>query len=596
MRTSLLALLLVALFPFAAAAAENDAISITLDPLGDDEQGNVVARVSFRFATPPEVPPETGLFLQGSILQNGQVLRNFRMAVPVELQGPLTTIQTFTSGPVEVEVRLVMPLEEALPAIVTKAVQTFTVAKTNKPYVPSESDGAEAAILDGIVPDSIGAVKIRAPRRDVAPNLFIVNVDILPPVKRVEFWVEGKKVLARNAPPYSAELDLGKLPKRVEVRVVGYDDKGRYVDADAFIVNERETPLEVKITRTQTPDGVSHVKLSVQNPKNTAIKSVVLYAGDRKLQEWARPPYAISIANATLAADEFLRASVVDDTGYEAADLLFLKGDRYTEEIEVNVVELPVVVTDGNGAPIQNLTQSSFTVLENGKPQKIESFNFAANLPISVGVLIDHSGSMEKRMEDAKTAARNFFRSIIRKNDRAFVAGFAGDPTRNAPFVSDLSLLDAQVSAIPDAGGGTSLHDAIITGLYRFRNVQGRKALIVITDGDDTTSRLAYDDMLQYARASRVPLYFIGIGFGFGEVGGPGKMKALAQESGGAAYFIRGVKQLDTTYAQLENDLRSQYLISYHAESTKKDQSYRTVEVKVDQKDARVRTIRGYIP
>ena len=595
MRRSILALLLVALAPF-ARAAENDAITITLDPLGDNDQGGVVTRISFRFATPPEVPPETGLILQGSILQNGQVLRNFRMNVPLNLQSPLSTIQTFAEGPAEVEVRLVMPLEEALPAIVTKATQTFTVAKTNKPYIASEEDGAEAVMAEGIVPEVTGAVKIRVPRRDVAPNLFIVNVDVLPPVKRVEFWVEGKKVMARNAPPYSAELDLGKLPKRVEVRAIGYDDKGRYVDADAFIVNERETPLEVKITRTQTPDGVSHIKLSVQNPKNTTIKTVALFAGDRKLTEWAHPPYAVNIANAALAKDEFLRASVIDDTGYEAADLLFLNGDRYIEEIEVNIVELPVAVSDATGAPVQNLKESNFSVFENGKPQKIESFNFASNLPISVGVLIDHSGSMEKRMEDAKQAASKFFRSIIQKNDRAFIAGFAMDPTRNAPFVSDVSLLDAQVSAIPNAGGGTSLYDAIITGLYRFRNVQGRKALIVITDGDDTTSRMSYDDMLQYARASRVPLYFIGIGFGVGEFGGPGKMRSLAAESGGVAYFIRDVKQLDSAYVQLEKDLRSQYLISYHAESTKKDQAYRTVEVKVDQPGAKVRTIRGYIP
>jgi hypothetical protein len=132
-------------------------------------------------------------------------------------------------------------------------------------------------------------VKIRAPRRDVAPNLFIVDVDVLPPVKRVEFWVEGKKVLARNAPPFNAELDLGTLPKRVEVRAVGYDAQGRYVDADAFVVNERDTPLELKITRTITPDGVSHFKLSLQNPKGTGIKNVVLYAGDQKLHEWTRP-------------------------------------------------------------------------------------------------------------------------------------------------------------------------------------------------------------------------------------------------------------------------------------------------------------------
>jgi VWFA-related protein len=273
-----------------------------------------------------------------------------------------------------------------------------------------------------------------------------------------------------------------------------------------------------------------------------------------------------------------------------------MSGDRYIEELEVNLVELPVTVSDLAGAPIANLEQKSFTVLENGKPQKLSSFNFAANLPISVGVLLDHSGSMEKRMKDAKGAAVEFFKSIIKKNDRAFIGGFAGDPTRNAPFVSDVMSLEAQVNAVPDAGGGTALYDAIVTGLYRFRNVQGRKALIVITDGDDTASRLAYDDMLTYARSSRVPLYFIAIGMSFADIGGPGKMKSLAAETGGVAYFIRNVTQLGETYRLLEQDLRSQYLLSYHTESTKKDTAYRPIEVKVDRPDARVRTIRGFIP
>ena len=417
MRKTLAAVLLIALSSLAArpgARRRPKPITITLEALGDTEQG-VAARISFRFAAPPEVPPETGLFLQGSLLQGGQVIRNFRFPIAPNSTNAITTVQTFAEGEVEVEVRLVMPIEEGSPVIVAKVAEKFTVAKTNKPYVASEEDGAEAVLAEGVMPETVGAVKIRAPRRDVAPNLFIVDVDVLPPVKRVEFWVEGKKVLARNAPPYNAELDLGTLPKRVEVRAVGYDAQGRYVDADAFVVNERDTPLELKITRTVTPDGVSHFKLSLQNPKGTSIKNVVLYAGDQKLHEWTRPPYAIDIPTARLAGSEFVRASAFDDTGYEASDLLFLSGERYIEEMEVNVVELPVTVTNAAGMPIADLTEANFTILENGKPQKISSFNFAANLPLSLGVLLDHSGSMEKRMEDAKTAAIEFFRSIIRQ-------------------------------------------------------------------------------------------------------------------------------------------------------------------------------------
>jgi Ca-activated chloride channel family protein len=594
-RSTVLAFALLALSAFAQEPTRP--ITVAIEPLGDTETA-VAVRVSFRFAQPAEVEPGAELFLQGSFMQGGQVIRNFRYPITRESGSAMRTVQAFAPGAVEVEVRIVMPIDEGAPVIVAKVAETFTIAKTGTPYVATVEDGAEALLAEGVLPETVGAVKIRAPRRDVAPNLFIVDVDVLPPVKRVEFWVEGKKVLARNAPPYNAELDLGTLPKRVEVRAVGYDAQGRYVDADAFVVNERDTPLELKITRTTTPDGVSHFKLSLQNPKGTTIRNVILYAGDQKLHEWIRPPYAISIPTARLAGHEFVRASAFDDTGYEASDLLFLNGERFIEEMEVNLVELPVTVNDAGGLPLASLVQSNFTVLENNKPQKISSFNFAANLPISVGVLLDHSGSMEKRMDDAKTAAIDFFKSIIRKNDRAFIAPFASEPARTTPFVSDVATLEAQVNAVPVAGGGTALYDAIVTGLYRFRNLQGRKALIVITDGDDTTSRLSYDEMLTYVRASRVPLYFIGIGFGFGpgSLGGPGKMRALAAETGAVAYLIRNTKQLPEAYKAIEQDLRSQYLLSYHTESTKKDRAYRAIEVKVDRPDAKVRTIRGFIP
>lgn len=587
MRKLVLPMLL--LFAFSAAAED---LAVRVEPLGDTDEG-VVTRVTFRFLSPLDASPEAVLSIQGSFLQDGRVIRNFRHRIPDDRPSKISTIQTFPVGNLEVEVRLMQDNTGENVTVLQKVTSgTIVIEKTGKPYVAEVDDGAEAVFAEGVLPETVGAVMIQPPQRDVAPNLFIVNVDVQPPVTRVEFFVEGKKILARNAPPYRAELDLGKLPKRVEVRAVGYDRQGRYVDADAFIVNERETPLEVKITRTETPDAVSHFKLSVMNPKGTNIRSVTLFAGDKKLIEWDGPPYAIDLPKARLEGIEFVRAAVIDETGYEASDLLFLDGQRYMETMDVNVVELPVSVSDRSGAPIGNLERKNFTVLENGKPQKISDFNFAANLPISIGVLIDHSGSMEKRIDDAKAAAVSFFRRTIKKNDRAFIAAFASDPARNTPFVSEIATLEAQVAAIPKPAGGTALYDAIVTGLYRFRNVQGRKALIVLTDGEDTTSRLTWDDMLAYARASRVPLYFIGVGFSIGN----GTMKTLAAETGGVAYFVRNTKELDATYAELEKDLRSQYLLSYSTESSKNDQAYRSIEVKVDRPDAKVRTIRGFIP
>lgn len=592
MRGALFALLFAA---GATAADEPNKLTIALEPLGDSEAG-VVARVTYRFTIPSDVPPGVPLVIIGSVMQQGQVVKLFRYPLMPAQRDLLTAIQTLQPGDAEIEARLMIPLEEQTPVIVAKTAAHFSIAKTNKPYIAGADDGAEAVIAEGSVPEVRDAVKIIPPRRDVAPNLFIVDVEVKPPVKRVEFWVEGKKILARNGPPYRAELDLGQLPKRVEVRALGYDERGRYVDADAFVVNERETPLEVKITRTQTPDRVSHVKLSVQNPKGIPIKSVALFADQKKFYEWNRPPYAIDVPDDRLASTRFLRASVVDATNYEASDLLFLNGAQISEELEVNLIELPVAVTDPGGVPIGGLTRSNFRVRENGKPQKITNFDAASNLPIAAGLLIDHSGSMKPRMEATRKAAAEFLKRIIKPSDRAFVAGFSFDASKEAPFVSDPGSLQAQVASIPDASGGTSLYDAIITGLYRFRTLQGRRALIVLTDGEDTTSRISYDDMLAYARAARVPLYFIGVAMGFSDIVGMNKMKSLAAETGGVAYFIKDVKRLDETYSQLEKDLRSQYLIAYSTESSKTDKQYRTVEVTVDRTDARVRTIRGFLP
>src|SRR4051812_37613341 len=589
------ALVALFFFPLSLFAADGR-INISIEPLGDSAEGGVVNRISYRFVIPADAPSGVPIVLSGSISQNGEVVKRFRYPIEPNTTNPVTSLQSLQPGDVQIEARLMVPLEEQTPVILAKAAHAFTVAKTNKAYVAKEGDDAEAILAEGIVPETSGAVRIIPPRRDVAPNLFIVEVEAQPPVKRVEFWVEGKRILARNAPPYRAELDLGALPKRVEVRAVGFDAQGRYVDADAFVVNEHETPLEVKITRIITPDGVSHFKLSVQNPKATTIKSAVFFAGQKKLQEWAAPPYAINIPGSQLKGVDFVRASVTDETNYEASDLLFLNGNRFSEEIEVNLIELPVMVNDRAGLPVTDLKQPDFTVLENGKPQTITTFNYASNLPIAAGVLIDHSGSMKPRMEQAKSAALEFFKKIMRRGDRAFVTGFAFDAKSASPFVTDVSSLQSQVNAIPEASGGTALYDAIVTGLYRFRTLQGRRALIILTDGEDTTSRTSYEEMLTYARSARVPLYFIGVGLGLFDASGTNKMKALAAETGGIAYFIHDIKQLDETYAQLDKDLRSQYLIAYNAQTSVKDRVYRKVEVKVSKPGMTVRTIRGFIP
>ena len=572
-------------------ATAGPSIKVTHETLGDTEAG-VVTRLTAAFET-IEAPPGVPLELQGSVLQAGTVVRNFRYQLPAAVRS-WSFVQTLPAGTIDIDIRLLIPIENEMPMILGKVTSKLEIAKTGHDYVDSDAAGAEAIFAEGIVPETAGAVTIKPPRRDLAPNLFIVEVEVKPPVKRVEFWIGEKKIFTKNAAPYRAELDLGSLPRRVEVRAVGYDAKGRFIDADAWIVNERDNPVEAKISRNATPDGVTHIKVSVQNGASAAIAKVTLSAGGGELVAWTRAPYAISLPSKRLAGVEFITALVLDAEGRElASDLLFLNGARYSEEIQVNMIELPVTVVDKGGAVAADLKQDDFTVLEQGKPQKIATFNFASNLPLSIGVLVDHSGSMKERIGVARQAAIEFFKDIMSPGDRAFFGGFSWETQRISPFISDVASLTSQIESMPEPDGGTALYDAIVTGLYRFRSVPGRKALVIVTDGEDTVSRLKYDDMLEYVRTARVPVYFIGIGIQ--SIGSSG-IKNLAAETGAVVYFVKNVNGLGETYEKLERDLRSQYLLGYYAESTTSDGAYRTVDVKVKREGVVVRTIRGYIP
>ncbi len=596
MRRALLVVLAVGLV-FSVLAQESadpradETIALKAEALGDGD-GGVVTRltVEFQKLEPPEGIP---IEMQGSIVKDEAVVRNFRYQIRAGTKTH-SFIQTLPEGKLFIQVRFLVPIENEMPLIIGKYAETVEIAATGEEYIASEDAGAEAIFAEGIVPETAGAVRILPPKRDLAPNLFIVEADVKPPVRKVEFWADGKKVFTRNAPPYSAELDLGDRPRRVEVRVVGFDRKGRYIDADAWIVNERDNPVEAKITKHETNEGLTHFKVSVQNNDGAAIEKVVLEAAGSMLAEWTRAPYAIALPSTRLSGIEFVTAIVKDASGNElASDLLFLDGDRYIEEIQVNLIELPVTVYDQNGNVVTDLKQEDFEVYEQGTPQTISMWGFASNLPLSLGVLVDHSGSMQPRIDVARTAALQFFQKILRDGDKAFFGGFSWEAQRLSPFLTNVSLLRGQVDQMPDADGGTALYDSIVSGLYRFRSIPGRKALVIVSDGEDTVSRLPYEDMLRYVRTARVPIYFIGIDM---PMFGTKKMKSLASETGAVAFLIKDVEELGQTYDDLEKDLRSQYLVAYYSESMKEDDEYRNVEVRVKREGAVVRTIRGYIP
>jgi hypothetical protein len=349
------ALLVVAASSF---ADQPKPLAISLEPLGDSN-GVVIARVIFRFANPRAIT-SAGLFLEGTFTQPGQVARSFRLAVPrkndrmiwnhtvrrngkivratrwsvlPDQRNEMAAEHPFVEGPTEIDARLVLEGDRGDPAtVVSQATQSFAIRLTGEPYkieeavdeIVEEPDFRDAVVVEA-ARDPAGAVTLRGMPRHDGPGLYALQVDVLPTVKRVELWVGEKKVLARNAPPYDVELDLGASPARVALRAVAYDAGGRYLDSDAFVVNEEQGShcLGVVLTHT-TAAGVSHFKLTVRNPQDVPLQQIALWDGDTRLHSWAGPPLTWSVANDGLAGVTSVRAVVVAD-GCEASDTRLLK-------------------------------------------------------------------------------------------------------------------------------------------------------------------------------------------------------------------------------------------------------------------------------
>ena len=245
----------------AAQDAPPKPVSIAVELLGDRGDG-IVARVFFRFANPRAIT-DAGLFLEGSFTQPGQVPRSFRIAVPrkkdrfvwnsslarngkvvrltrwsvlPDQRNETSMLHTFAVGPAEIDVRLVLEGDHGRPPrLIAEAAQTFTLAKTHHALAAE----VEEVVEEEIPVEPAGPVTVRAPRRNES-GLYLVSVDVLPPVKRVEFRVGDKRILIRHAPPYSAELDLGDSPAGVVVRAIGYEAAGRYVAADDFVMGDSD--------------------------------------------------------------------------------------------------------------------------------------------------------------------------------------------------------------------------------------------------------------------------------------------------------------------------------------------------------------------
>lgn len=416
-------------------------------------------------------------------------------------------------------------------------------------------------------------------------------------IKKVVFLVDGSAQLSRTSPPYSAELRLSKFPTEQVVRAEGYDEKGELVAADEVIINQPRGALGVWITdppKGATVGARTRVKAEVMVPDGRRLELLEFKLNDEKVGSLTKPPWQMDLDVPAGDIVYVTVAATLDDES-RAEAVRYLRAPEYFEELEVNLVELYVAVTDRASQAVEGLTQDDFEVYESDKRQEIAKFELVKNLPLTVGILLDTSGSMAESLTQAQQAAAEFLKGVIKPKDKAFAVSFSSRTRLDMPPTDDSGAI-AEVLSSLQAVGDTALHDAIIHSLYYFRGMKGQRALVLLSDGDDNASYFQYKDALEYARRSGVAIYVIGYNLPATATSLRSKLNELAEMTGGKVFMANEGTDLRAIYAQIEKELRSRYLVAYNSNQTGPAGTFREVEVRLKKKGLTARTLRGYYP
>jgi VWFA-related protein len=487
--------------------------------------------------------------------------------------------------------------------------------------VRDEVSGAEARMARGfLVPEKPEARLARASTLSAAQGEMIPltlagkdSLVLVPPIDevvlgtwradamvngerivKVVFLVDGEPQFSRTKPPYSAEVRLAPAPREQVVKVEGYDEAGGLVASDEVMINQTRGAFRVMITEPAEGARIGRkvrVRAEVAVPDENRVELVELKVNDHTVTTLSAPPWQ---ADVDVPEDPIVHLTVVAqlDDGRRTETVRFLRAPENMEQVDVNLVELFATVTDG-GNLVRGLAAGDFEVLESGKPQSVSRFELVENLPLTLGFVIDTSTSMASSLVEAQRAADGFLRKLKAK-DRAFGVGFSTRPYLTMPPTDDIEAVSESLEGMR-AAGRTALYDGLITALYYFRGYRGQRALILLTDGEDTASNTPWERALEYAQRSGVAIYAIALNVPTLSFEVRSHLSNLSESTGGKVYFVERSEELGEVYGEIERELRSRYYLAYESEKSADEYGYRPIEVRV-KRGGKVRTARGYYP
>jgi Ca-activated chloride channel family protein len=276
------------------------------------------------------------------------------------------------------------------------------------------------------------------------------------------------------------------------------------------------------------------------------------------------------------------------------------QGSLITLRARVNEVNVLFIATDKHGKFVRDLNQADFSILDDHKPpQAILNFRRETDLPLHLGLLVDVSGSVDSRFDFEQNAATSFLEHTLRTGfDEAFVVGFNSHSQMAQDYTDDVKLLSVGVHKLHD-GGGTALYDAVYKAckekfLKDRPDHPVRKAIVIVSDGEDNQSEMSRAQAIEMAQRSEVIIYAISTDDSGLVMRGDKVLEQLAEATGGRAFFPFKMKDITRSFAAIEDELRSQYVVSYKPANFDADGRYRSIEISSLKKDLQVRARKGY--
>ncbi|HWS71561.1 MAG TPA: VWA domain-containing protein [Thermoanaerobaculia bacterium] len=403
---------------------------------------------------------------------------------------------------------------------------------------------------------------------------LLVPVTTTEPVTRVELLINGVKWVDATGRSVVMKVKVGDYLRRLRIRAVGYDAQNNIAGEDEMVINDPRPPFRVHLSAPKTLPENGNVGLSatVIRPAEVALQSVELFVGEEKVATVTNPPYAATFDAAKFQHAVYARVAAHGSDGSEANDVFFF-GSAPSDQIEVTLQHVPLSIAAG----ARPLRLDELTLIDDGKPRKIEQLTPAEAEPLHVVLLIDYSESMLDELPVVKAAAKSFAKALLRPQDRIAIVGFNQRTFWLTNWTNDWDAAAAAVDRVKPIGE-THLYDSAIEMLYELQKTPGRHALVVLTDGVDQGSAFKLDHLVHYARYAGVPVYPIIknkmlsrlMRFGVGQFEAR-RLGAIARDTGATYFIIQKESELPGVYAKIAEELRRQYQLVFYSDASTTD-------------------------